>query len=219
MPASTRSAVVLGKGTLAIRVAEWFRRSEEYQLKFVVPVVPEPAWTDSLAGWARHHSVPHAESGHWRDLPLEQDGRAAQLGISIFYDRILPAAFIDRFDRILNLHNAPLPRYRGVSPINWALKNREPVHGVTLHEITPGIDDGPIVAQLTYPVYPEFDEVIDVYRRALEYGWVLFQQTMPMLDRIVARPQDESQASYHGAADDELLAERRTFTRELSRMG
>ncbi len=181
MPASTRSAVVLGKGTLAIRVAEWFRRSEEYQLKFVVPVVPEPAWTDSLAGWARHHSVPHAESGHWRDLPLEEDGSAAQLGISIFYDRILPAAFIDRFDRILNLHNAPLPRYRGVSPINWALKNREQVHGVTIHEITPGIDDGPIVAQLTYPVYPEFDEVIDVYRRALEYGWVLFQQTMPML--------------------------------------
>jgi methionyl-tRNA formyltransferase len=182
----------------------------------VVPVVPEPDWTDSFAEWAEHHSVPHAQSGHWRDLPLSEDGKAAQLGISVFYDRILPAAFIDRFDRLLNLHNAPLPRYRGVSPINWALKDGRRAHGVTIHEITPGVDDGPIVAQLTYPIYPEFDEVIDVYRRALEYGWVLFKETIPLLDRIVARPQDEARATYHGAADNELLGERRTFTRDLS---
>src|SRR5204862_5498551 len=99
------------------------------------------------------------------------------------------------------------PKYRGVSPINSALKNGERMHGVTIHEITPGIDDGPIVAQVLFSIYPEHDEVVDVYDRALEYGWTLFEQTMPNLDRIEAEPQDEAEATYYSLTDNELLAE------------
>jgi methionyl-tRNA formyltransferase len=216
---TARRAIVLGKGTLAIRIADWFRRSREYELERVVPVMPEPAWTESLAGWARMHAVPVVESGHWRDVPRTLDRGTSlpyDLGFSVFYDKILPAEFITCFDRLLNIHNGPLPRYRGVSPINWALKNGESSHGVTIHEITPGIDSGPIVATLEYSIYPEFDEVGDVYARALEYGWVLFGQTMPLLDRIHARPQDEALATYYGRREDGLLGERAGFTRELS---
>ena len=140
--------VVLGKGTLAIRVADWFRRSEAYELRTVVPVVPEPAWTDSLLGWSEAAGVEHVPSGDYRDLASEEGDWATDLAVSVFYDRILPDWFIRRCGRILNIHNGPLPRYRGVSPINWALKNEERLHGVTIHEITPGIDDGPIVAQI-----------------------------------------------------------------------
>jgi methionyl-tRNA formyltransferase len=216
---AARRAIVLGKGTLAIRIADWFRRSADHDLDWVVPVMPEPAWTESLAAWARVHAVPVIESGHWRDVPGALDRETSvpyDLGISVFYDKILPAEFITCFDRLLNIHNGPLPRYRGVSPINWALKNGESSHGVTIHEITPGIDSGPIVATLEYSIYPEFDEVGDVYARALEYGWVLFRQTMPMLDRIHARPQDEALATYYGRREDRLLGERAGFTRELS---
>ena len=211
-----RRTILLGKGTLAIRIAEWFLQSPRHDLVAVVPVVPEPEWTDSLTDWASATQVPCVSSGDWRDL---WPGRPhlAELGFSVFYDRILPAELIARFDRVLNLHNGPLPRYRGVGPINWALKRGERSHGVTIHEITPGIDDGPVVGQLTYSIYPEFDEVIDVYARALEYGWTLFRETMPILDRIVPQPQDEREATYYGAADFPLLGERQGFTRELSR--
>ena len=133
-------------------------------------------------------------------------------------DSILDADFIARFDRILNLHNGPLPRYRGVSPINWALRNGEHSHGVTIHEITPGIDDGPIVAQVTYSIYPAHDEVIDVYRRALRYGWTLFSETVPILDRIVATEQDEAAATHYTRAQNVFLGERRSFTRAQSRL-
>lgn len=210
-----RSVVLLGKGTLAIRIGEWFRDDEGWCLTGVVPVVPEPVWTDSLGGWASENGVPCVASGHWADLASTEE-TPADLAISVFYDRILPAGLIDRFGRVLNVHNGPLPRYRGVSPINWALKNGERSHGVTIHEVTPGIDDGPIVAQLTYSIYPEQDEVEDVYDRALSYGWTLFEQTMTLLDRIEAIPQDERQATYYSAADNERLGERRSFTRALS---
>ena len=209
-----KSAIVLGKGSLAIRIADWFLGSADYELTGVVPVVPEPGWTDSLIAWARANHVPYAEDGHWAELAA--DGPLADLGISVFYDRIIPAEAIARFDRLLNLHNSPLPRYRGVNPINWALKNGERSHGATIHEISPGVDDGPIVAQVRYSIYPELDEVADVYARALEYGWTLFEQTMPLLDSIEAVPQDESQATMYTTRDAHLLGERGGFTRELS---
>jgi methionyl-tRNA formyltransferase len=114
------------------------------------------------------------------------------------------------------LHNGPLPKYRGVAPINWALKNGEPFHGITIHEMTAGIDEGPIVAQLTYSIYPAFDEVIDVYGRALHYGWTLFEQTAPNFERIVAMPQDDSLATYYAGNQNDLLEERRDFTRAES---
>jgi len=210
-----RSVVLLGKGRLAIRVAEWFHAHPDWSLEVVVPVVPEPAWTDSFGEWAAERGVPMVADGDFTGL-LVGGGKVADLAISIFYDRILSAAFIGRCGWVLNLHNGPLPRYRGVSPINWALKNGERSHGVTIHEVTPGIDDGPIVAQLTYSIYPEQDEVEDVLNRALAYGWALFEQTMPILGRIEPLPQDESQATYYGAAENRLLGERRSFTRAAS---
>ena len=209
-----KSVIVLGKGTLAIRAAEWFRRADDYEIAGVVPVVPEPTWTDSLIEWCREHDVPFVDSGRFQDALGE--GERVDLAVSIFYDKIIRAGFIDSCERIVNLHNGPLPRYRGVSPINWALKNGERSHGVTIHEITPGIDDGPIVSQVVYSIYPELDEVIDVYERAQRYGWALFQETMPILDSIVAQPQDESQATYYAASDNDRLGDRRSFTRAES---
>ena len=212
--AEMKRVIVLGKGELAIRVAKWFKHSPQYHLSFIVPAIPEPTWTSSFLSWGKAEGVAVIESGHYRDLPGVQDeGWRIDLAISIFYDKIIKEWFIEKCDKILNLHNGPLPRYRGVSPINWALKNGEIEHGITIHEITPGIDDGPVVAQLKYSVYPEFDEVIGVYNRSIEYAWTLFQQTAPLFGKISARPQDESQASYYSKNDNSLLGDRMSFTR------
>ena len=211
------AVILLGKGTLAIRIAEWFLAHPSYDLRLVVPVVPEPAWTDSLSKWAEGNDIPLVRSGHYKDIPeVLSAAWTADLAFSVFYDKIIKDWFIAKCKTILNLHNSPLPKYRGVSPINWALKNGEQQHGVTIHEITPGIDDGPIYSQLLYSIYPDVDEVRDVYVRALEYGWTLFTQTMPLLGKIKPIAQDGAQATYYSAKQNSLLAERRSFTRDES---
>jgi len=211
-----RNVVLLGKGKLAVRIAEWFHRSDAHELRWVVPVIPEPTWTDSLIDWCERNNVEYVPSGDYHDLP---GARAADwsvdIAFSVFYDKIIKEWFIEKARRICNLHNGPLPRYRGVSPINWALKNGETSHGVTIHEITPRIDAGPIISQLDYSICPESDEVEDVYQRALEYGYTLFERTMPNLDKISPRPQDESQAMYYSRKDDAKLGDRRDFRRAL----
>ena len=208
-----RSVALMGKGKLACDIGSWFLdhgRKHGYELEAVVPVVPEPTWTDSLTDWCETRRIDYIKSGDYEEL------ERADIVLSVYYDKILNKEFIDRFDKVLNIHSAPLPKYRGVSPINWALKNNEKSHGITMHEITPGIDDGPIVAQLNFSIYPEFDEVIDVYNRTIQYGYTLFCQTMPILDEITPISQDNSEATYYGKKDNEKLEERRNFTKELS---
>src|SRR5262249_14395950 len=153
-----------------------------------------PGWTESLAAWCQQAGVP-CYRDH-TDLPSALD-----LVVSCYYDKILREDFIARQHRVINLHNSPLPKYRGVNPINWALKNGEREHGVTIHEIIPAIDAGPIIAQVKFTICPEIEEVRDVYHKAIEYGWVLFRTTIPLLDRIIPVEQDHAQATYYGIKD------------------
>ena len=204
-----KNVVVLGKGDLSIHICNWFLTNPDYNLMYVVPVTPSPAWAKSLPNWCIGNNVKWVESGDYKDLPYCD----IDLAFSCFYDKIIKKDFISRCGRILNLHNSPLPHYRGVSPINWALKDERNEHGVTIHEITEGIDDGPIVSQVKYSIYPEIEEVVDVYNKALHYGHTLFLETMPILDKIEAREQDDD-IIYHGSSDNHKLGDRKGFKRD-----
>ncbi|HRV99376.1 MAG TPA: formyltransferase family protein, partial [Aminobacteriaceae bacterium] len=52
----------------------------------------------------------------------------------------------------LNIHGALLPYYRGCNPTQWAILRDESATGVTLHEVTAGIDEGPIIARKEVPL-------------------------------------------------------------------
>ena len=212
-----RTTIVMGKGELAVKVADWFLAADGYELIAIVPNMPESDWTVSLRDWAVKKGIVAVESGLVRDVAgSHEPAWHVDLAVSVTYNRILQPEFLQRAAKAINIHNGPLPQYRGVNPINWALKNGECRHGVTIHEMTPGIDDGPVLAQRLFPIDPAVDEVIDVYRRCLDHGWELFQELMPRLWQTQAQPQDESLARYYSARDFEKLGERRFFTRAES---
>jgi methionyl-tRNA formyltransferase len=52
----------------------------------------------------------------------------------------------------LNLHTALLPKYRGLMPSFWVLKNRERETGVSVFYIDEGIDSGPILVQERFEI-------------------------------------------------------------------
>ena len=47
----------------------------------------------------------------------------------------------------INLHTALLPKYRGLMPTFWVLKNNEKKTGVSVFFVDEGIDSGPIIVQ------------------------------------------------------------------------
>lgn len=65
------------------------------------------------------------------------------LGNQIFKDPIINLAP----KGCLNLHTALLPKYRGLMPTFWVLKNNEKYTGVSVFFVDEGIDSGPIVVQ------------------------------------------------------------------------
>lgn len=205
-----KNVILLGKGSLAVKIAQWFK--DNHNLILIVPDIPEPDWTESLSNWANKNSIDTIESGDYRDV---SSSIKIDLAMSVFYGKIIKKEFINRCDNIINLHNAPLPKYRGVRPINWALKNQEDHHGVTIHKIKTGIDDGDILGKVIYPIYPDIEEVEDVYRKALDYGWLLFKDIADKLDFALqnAKPQPSSY-SYYSNKQNHLLGNRSDFRRK-----
>ncbi len=199
---------IIGRGHLGVIALDVLRK-----LGTVVKVVTnrvEPLWDARLRAHVQRVS-PNVEldtSGDWRHLL----GADVELILSVMYDRIIGAELIDQ-TRILNLHLGKLPEYRGMRPVNWALKNGESVAGVTLHEVDEGIDTGPIVAQTTFSIFPDVDEVKDVYGRAVRAAENILRDYMPIIDLLKGTPQDDSRARYYSAADIARLGERTGWTR------
>lgn len=69
--------------------------------------------------------------------------------------RVLTAGFVSQFQgRMLNIHPSLLPKYTGLHTHARALEAGDAEHGCTVHEVTPVLDDGPILGQARVPVLP-----------------------------------------------------------------
>jgi len=82
------------------------------------------------------------------------------------YNRILPRDVIDRCP-FINVHYAPLPRYRGRATVNWAIIAGEPSTAMTIHVVDDGLDTGNVLVQRPVPIGRE-DTVGDLYNRLNE---------------------------------------------------
>ncbi len=54
----------------------------------------------------------------------------------------------------INLHASLLPKYRGAAPIHWAILSGETQTGISVIHITPKLDGGPLLAQVTTDILP-----------------------------------------------------------------
>ncbi len=67
--------------------------------------------------------------------------------------RVLTPEFVAQFEgRMLNIHPSLLPKYPGLHTHKRAIEAGDAVAGCTVHEVTPVLDDGPILGQAHVPV-------------------------------------------------------------------
>lgn len=87
-------------------------------------------------------------------LPALEAARPDIIALAGFM-RVLTAGFVDRFaGRMLNIHPSLLPKYPGLHTHARALEAGDTEAGCTVHEVTPVLDDGPILGQARVPVLP-----------------------------------------------------------------
>ena len=61
---------------------------------------------------------------------------------------------------------------------------------------------------MTYPIYPDIESVKDVYDKSLDYGFSLFMDVMPKIDKIEPVEQNHIEATYYSNKDIVKLGER-----------
>ncbi len=67
--------------------------------------------------------------------------------------RLLTPWFVEQWrGRMLNIHPALLPSFRGLHTHARALEEGVKIHGATVHFVVPELDAGPIVVQVAVPV-------------------------------------------------------------------
>ena len=75
--------------------------------------------------------------------------------------RILSSSFINNFPKkIINIHPSLLPKYKGLNTHSRAIFSDDFEAGCTVHEVTPELDDGPILGQARLPIEPNDTEEI-----------------------------------------------------------
>lgn len=75
------------------------------------------------------------------------------------YMRICGENLINAFpNKILNIHPALLPSFRGLHAQRQAVDAGVKVAGCTVHFVGTGLDDGPIITQVAVPVYDDDTE-------------------------------------------------------------
>ncbi len=126
------------------------------------------------------------------DAALFADVDAAQpdLIVCAGYMRIISADAIQaRPNRMINLHPSLLPAFKGLHTHQRALDAGVAEHGASVHVVTAGLDDGPVLAQARVPVEPGDDaDTLAARVRTVEHPLLLASVALIVEGRLRLDP-------------------------------
>lgn len=106
------------------------------------------------------------------------------------YSRIIPLDVINSCNPIFNLHGGKLPKYRGSSPLNWAMIEGDLNFTTTLTIVDEKIDDGEIVDEEKF-FLEDFDNIEVAHHKSNEAFIRILRRFLDKLihnQRIIIEP-------------------------------
>ena len=165
--------------------------------KFTISYNPEGTSNAKFADMARWAGERSIEAHQYQSV----DATIATLqrlqpgiGIAAGWYHKLPIGLRHIFARgVIGLHASLLPKYRGGAPLNWALLQDERESGVSLFELSDGVDDGPLYGQRRFPIH-RHDYIGDLVERANDAAVNLLRESIAgVVDgSLTPRPQNGS---------------------------
>jgi len=125
---------------------------------------------------------------------------AVDILLSVQYHQILKKKHLKRaMQTAVNLHMAPLPEYRGCNQFSFAILDKAPTFGTTLHLMDNSVDGGPILFEKRFPI-PSNCWVKELYEMTVDASIDLFKEN---IENIIAQ-------NYVAMAQAHLIKERGT---------
>lgn len=128
------------------------------------------------------------------------------LVVVVAYGKILPKEFLDypKYGCI-NVHASILPKYRGASPIHFAVLNGDEITGVTVQQMDEGVDTGDILRIETVSIGIN-DTTEYMYEVLAPLGAKAMLDTIDLIEKGQLEPvkQDEALATHVGLLSREI---------------
>lgn len=155
----------------------------------------------AVAAWAEKEQIPVIKPETLNDPEVIAKLSAYDLFIVVAYGKMIPKTILDIPKHgTVNVHPSLLPKLRGSSPIRTAILEEEDPTGVTVMLLTPGMDEGPILAQKEVSIPKEMwpPKGRDLDEILFKEGAQLLIETLPrwIAGEIAPQEQDHAQATY-----------------------
>ncbi len=97
------------------------------------------------------------------------------------YMRVLSPFLVEKWaGRMINIHPSLLPAYPGLDTHERVLADKGAVHGCSVHLVTAGVDEGPLLGQSQVPVLPG-DDTATLAARVLKAEHELYPRCLAAL--------------------------------------
>jgi methionyl-tRNA formyltransferase len=146
------------------------------------------------------------------ERPTDPDFLAAlrqyspELGVVVAYGHILKPALLELPPRgMVNVHASLLPAFRGAAPIQHAILEGVEQTGVTIMQMDPGMDTGPILHQVPTPVATD-ETAGELEVRLAELGALALIEALALMEAgvLVPRSQENELATLAPKIDPEM---------------
>lgn len=163
----TRVAILIsGRGSDALALIH-AARAADYPAKIALVISNNPdapglekAAAEGVPVLAIDHR-PFGKDRAAHEAAIDSALRAADIQFVALagYMRILTPFLVEAWSRrMINIHPALLPAFTGLDTHRRALEAGVKLHGCSVHWVTPGVDEGPLIGQAAVPVLPGDDE-------------------------------------------------------------
>lgn len=148
--------------------------------------------------YALSHNIPVWQPAKLAEIEPGVRQLGDPLGVLVSFGKIIPQSILNLFTPgIINVHPSLLPLYRGPSPIESAIANRDSKTGVSIMLLEAKMDAGPVYLQVPYAL-DHTETKPELYNTLFTLGANLLVQKLPAIanGELLPEAQDESKASY-----------------------
>lgn len=189
MVSKTRTAIFIsGRGSNMMALVE-AAGAPDFPAKFALVVSNDPE-AAGLA-WAAERGIKTVAVDH---KPFGKDRESHERAVHealvaedieficlAGYMRILTPWLVEQWNgRMINIHPALLPDFKGLHTHERAIEAAVREHGATVHWVTPGVDEGETILQARVPVFPE-DTADVLSKRVLAEEHKLYPQAVRLV--------------------------------------
>ncbi len=126
------------------------------------------AEAEGIATWSLSHKGMNRDAF---DALVDEQLRAAGAEFVALagYMRILSDEFVGRWaGKMVNIHPSLLPLYKGLNTHAQAIDAGDTFGGCSVHIVTAGVDDGPVLAQTPVAIIP--DDTVEMLARRVQFA-------------------------------------------------